>query len=91
MVPDFIDLFMAESNAARAVVEAKDAEGRNTTIPVQDQFPSTIFVLDMIRMKLNRAESYLAAENFAKYREELQDCSNYSLFAVLREQLKQDV
>jgi hypothetical protein len=70
---------------AADIVTSRDAEGRNASMGIEAQYESTVFVIDIVRMKCQRAKSYLAAGNLEKFREEMLDCMNYSAFAAALE------
>lgn len=83
--PSFLQEYDSIMDEASAIVRERDRTGRNKAVAVLDQFESTGFILGLIKMKLARAQSYLAADNFAKFVEEMQDVLNYSAFAIVKE------
>lgn len=86
---NFIDRFTVVLDEAAEIVNSRDRDGRNAAVSVKDQFESTEFVLGLIKMKEARARSYLAAGNFPKFKEELQDIINYAAFCIVFEEEKQ--
>lgn len=94
MPSKFVDDFARESAAAAAIVKERDTSGRNAEVDVRGQFTTpqhtaTEVVFDLIYMKMARARSYLVAGNYAKFREELQDVSNYAIFPIVFEKPEQ--
>lgn len=86
-LPDFRRLH----DEAGAIVTSRDKEGRNAEVSVVDQFTvgdqsAAEFTMDIIEMKLKRARSYAAAGNFFKFKEEMQDISNYGIFCIVFEE-----
>src|SRR5678816_3723170 len=82
----FIEDFTREQTEAREIVLSRDREGRNASAAVKEQFESSDFVLNVCLMKIQRAKSYLAAGNVAKFKEEMQDVANYAIFTIVFEQ-----
>lgn len=88
--PDFIDQFQETIEEAVLIVKGRDADGRNKAVSPEEQFlrsdrKASQMVMDLIEMKIARARSYLKAGNWPKYKEELDDCINYSAFAIVFE------
>lgn len=82
--PTFLQQYDAIVAEAVAIVRERDATGRNKAVSVLDQFESTGFILGLIKMKIARAQSYLAADNYPKFVEEMEDVLNYSAFAIIK-------
>lgn len=89
-MPEFnwLKAFANAASEANAIVLDRDRGGRNAATSVEDQFTpsdeetSALFLIDIIEMKLKRARSYYRAGNWPKFKEEMQDCANYSLFPI---------
>lgn len=86
----FLDAFKEQHEIAGEIVLSRDKEGRNAEVSVKDQFTvgdrtAAEFTMDIIEMKLKRARSYLAADNYFKFKEEMQDVSNYGIFCIVFE------
>lgn len=88
---NWLEDFRQAIDEAAAIVLSRDSEGRNASTSVEEQFTpsgsetSAIFIIEIIEMKLKRAKSYYAAGNWPKFKEELQDCVNYSTFPIVLE------
>lgn len=87
----FIDQFKTVIDEAASIVTSRDEEGRNAGLQIEEQFTpsgaetSSIFIIEIIEMKLKRAKSYYIAGNWPKFVEELQDCINYAAFPIVIE------